>query len=434
MGEFDERAGRRGDPPRAAARGPGLLRAQPGARHRAAARRACASWCPRRGSPWPTARWTRAPSSRWCVDFWEGRVRRAGVHHHHRVRHRHADGEHPGGRAGRPAGPGPAPPAAGPGRPRRPAGLRLPLLPPGPPALRGGLRAAQDHRRDHRAGLGVPHRHARPGDPRRGQPAGHRPVGPRRRGRLRPLRPDGQRGHRRAERGAGRRSPTGDHAGAADRRPTCRPSTWTATTCAWTPTAGWPRCTTAAEVDDIAAEWADRFGPVPEPAASLLQVAHLRAECVRTGVSEITVTKAPGAVRRRAAWPASRRSRCRQSKQMRLARLYKGAVYKDGPASSSSRCHRAARPGRCWWRPWASLCPRRPRPRSIAAMDSASWAGALVLSWPRWGCWRPPAAWPPRTWPRPTGGRRSGPRSWTPWPPTRRSPSCSASPSPPPRG
>jgi transcription-repair coupling factor (superfamily II helicase) len=26
----------------------------------------CASWCPRPGWPSPTARWTRAPSSRWC--------------------------------------------------------------------------------------------------------------------------------------------------------------------------------------------------------------------------------------------------------------------------------------------------------------------------------------------------------------------------------
>ena len=37
---------------------------------------------------------------------------------------------------------GPAPPAAGPGRPGRPAGLRLPLLPARPVAHRGGLRAA----------------------------------------------------------------------------------------------------------------------------------------------------------------------------------------------------------------------------------------------------------------------------------------------------
>ena len=86
------------------------------------------------------------------LDFWEGELRRARVHHHHRVGHRHAHGEHPGGRPGRPAGPGPAPPAPGPGGPLGPAGLRLPVPPPRPGAHRGGLRAAQDHRRGHRAG------------------------------------------------------------------------------------------------------------------------------------------------------------------------------------------------------------------------------------------------------------------------------------------
>ena len=86
--------------------------------------------------------------------------------------------------------------------------------------------------------------------------------------------------------------------------------------------------TTSADVDDIAAEWADRFGPVPTPAANLLQVAHLRAECVRTGVEEVTVTKGsalsgPGSIARISPIVLP------QSKQMRLARLYKGAVYKD---------------------------------------------------------------------------------------------------------
>ncbi|MEX0767826.1 MAG: transcription-repair coupling factor, partial [Microthrixaceae bacterium] len=38
----------------------------------------------------------------------------------------------------------------------------------------------------------------------------------------------------------------------------------------------------ASDVDDIAMEWVDRFGTVPQPAAALLQVARVRAECVRT--------------------------------------------------------------------------------------------------------------------------------------------------------
>ena len=117
-----------------------------------------------------------------------GPVRRARLHHDHRVGHRHAHGEHPRRRPGRPAGPGPAPPAAGPGRPGRAAGLRLPVLPPRAAAVGEGLRAAEDHRRAHRAGVGLQDRHARPRDPGRRQPAGRQPVRPHRRRRLRPLR------------------------------------------------------------------------------------------------------------------------------------------------------------------------------------------------------------------------------------------------------
>ena len=49
-----------------------------------------------------------------------------------------------------------------------------------------------------------------------------------------------------------------------------------------------------ASLDDVRAEWLDRFGAIPEPAEALLQVGRLRVECVRTGVREITVTKGPG--------------------------------------------------------------------------------------------------------------------------------------------
>ena len=66
VGEYDDRAVGRGDPPRAAARGPGVLRAQPGAGHRARRRPSCASSCPRPASRSRTARWTRARSSRSC--------------------------------------------------------------------------------------------------------------------------------------------------------------------------------------------------------------------------------------------------------------------------------------------------------------------------------------------------------------------------------
>ncbi len=47
-------------------------------------------------------------------------------------------------------------------------------------------------------------------------------------------------------------------------------------------------------LDDIRAEWIDRFGPLPAAAEALLQVGQLRVECVRSGVREISVSKGPG--------------------------------------------------------------------------------------------------------------------------------------------
>src|SRR5262249_7290862 len=49
--------------------------------------------------------------------------------------------------------------------------------------------------------------------------------------------------------------------------------------------------TTDADVDDVRAEWEDRYGPPPPPAAALLDVARLRAECVRTGVRSLSVQR-----------------------------------------------------------------------------------------------------------------------------------------------
>ena len=83
---------------------------------------------------------------------------------------------------------------------------------------------------------------------------------------------------------------------------------------------------TQEDVDDIAAEWLDRFGPVPPPAAALLEIGRVRAACARTGVTEITATRAGG-------YGAPFMVRISplelpQSKQMRLGRLYKGSIYK----------------------------------------------------------------------------------------------------------
>ena len=100
-----------------------------------------------------------------------------------------------------------------------------------------------------------------------------------------------------------------------------------------------------AELDDVRAEWVDRFGPVPEPAETLLGVGRVRVECLRAGIAEVSAVRRPGfggdggehAVRIAPVHlPASR--------QVRLQRLYggrgrggrgrgrPGAVYKEDGA------------------------------------------------------------------------------------------------------
>jgi transcription-repair coupling factor (superfamily II helicase) len=83
---------------------------------------------------------------------------------------------------------------------------------------------------------------------------------------------------------------------------------------------------TAEQVEDIRAEWVDRFGPVPEEAEALLRVARLRAECHRTGVREITVT----ANRTGPGWQARLAPiELKASQAVRLRRLAKDSLYKE---------------------------------------------------------------------------------------------------------
>jgi transcription-repair coupling factor (superfamily II helicase) len=85
--------------------------------------------------------------------------------------------------------------------------------------------------------------------------------------------------------------------------------------------------TTAAEVDDVRAEWVDRYGPVPDEAEALLDVALLRAECVRLGLREVNVVRTSGIGG--PTWTARVSPlSLRTSQTIRLQRLYKGAVYK----------------------------------------------------------------------------------------------------------
>ncbi|HEX7133346.1 MAG TPA: TRCF domain-containing protein, partial [Iamia sp.] len=86
--------------------------------------------------------------------------------------------------------------------------------------------------------------------------------------------------------------------------------------------------TSQGEVSDIRAEWEDRYGPVPEPAAQLLEIARLRAECQRLSLREVNVTKGPafgGPAHTARVSPLA----LKQSQQIRLRRLFPGAVYKE---------------------------------------------------------------------------------------------------------
>ncbi len=51
---------------------------------------------------------------------------------------------------------------------------------------------------------------------------------------------------------------------------------------------------TVEAVERIRQEWQDRYGPVPEVAERLLEVARLRAHCARVGVTELVVVSGPG--------------------------------------------------------------------------------------------------------------------------------------------
>ena len=77
--------------------------------------------------------------------------------------------------------------------------------------------------------------------------------------------------------------------------------------------------TTETEVDDIKAEWIDRYGAPPPPAEALLAVARLRAECHRLGIREVGVAR--GMVR---LTPLALKT----SEEVRFRRLARDGVYK----------------------------------------------------------------------------------------------------------
>jgi transcription-repair coupling factor (superfamily II helicase) len=85
--------------------------------------------------------------------------------------------------------------------------------------------------------------------------------------------------------------------------------------------------TTETEVDDIRAEWQDRYGAVPDSSAALLDVARLRAEAGRVGLREVNVTKRTGIGA--AVWVARLGPvKLKVSEEIRLKRLAPKAIYK----------------------------------------------------------------------------------------------------------
>ncbi|MCY3632932.1 MAG: transcription-repair coupling factor [bacterium] len=89
-------------------------------------------------------------------------------------------------------------------------------------------------------------------------------------------------------------------------------------------------CVALEQVDDVAAEWIDRYGPIPEVAQVLLGAARLRCECLRTGVREVAVAKGPGFGGPK--WLARVSPvRLRPSRRVRLERLYPQAEYLEAP-------------------------------------------------------------------------------------------------------
>jgi transcription-repair coupling factor (superfamily II helicase) len=98
------------------------------------------------------------------------------------------------------------------------------------------------------------------------------------------------------------------------------------------------------KVDEIAASWADRYGPIPGPAQSLLEVGRLRAACVRRGISEVSCSRLRPGDERAAALglhvpPGSQLSQAvlvqikpvslPPSKRVRLERKYPRARYRE---------------------------------------------------------------------------------------------------------
>jgi len=78
--------------------------------------------------------------------------------------------------------------------------------------------------------------------------------------------------------------------------------------------------TTASQVDDVVAEWQDRFGDLPESAHALIAVARLRVEAMRIGIEEIVANRNEIRIT-----PVSMKT----SQEVRLERIARGALVRS---------------------------------------------------------------------------------------------------------
>ncbi len=98
--------------------------------------------------------------------------------------------------------------------------------------------------------------------------------------------------------------------------------------------------TTQAEVDDVRAEWEDRYGPLPPAAEALVAIGSLRAECHRLGIVDVQINPgSPGRPGQAKLAPVE----LKLSESMRLKRLARDAKLKEDAKQLVVPLPRAAR-------------------------------------------------------------------------------------------
>ncbi|GMR02653.1 MAG: transcription-repair coupling factor [Acidimicrobiia bacterium] len=102
--------------------------------------------------------------------------------------------------------------------------------------------------------------------------------------------------------------------------------------------------TTTEAVDDVVGEWEDRFGPLPESAEELLNVARLRVEAIRLGITEIVQNRREVRIA-----PVTMKA----SQEVRLERIARGALLRGTtlflPSPTESPATEIARFVRTMW-------------------------------------------------------------------------------------